>query len=97
MHLKTVFIALGNLLRTLLTIDLAIEYNPHLKEDWNAYKRMVKNVHHNPNKFDIDIKKFFRFEKHLIELEGKLLDGYVFQVFIFCLIKREDFFFLNTK
>ena len=44
---------------------------------------MVKNVHHNPNKFEIDTKKFFRFEKHLIELEGRLLDGRVFQVGLF--------------
>ena len=44
---------------------------------------MIKNVHHNPNKFDMDVNKFYRYEKHLIELEGKLLDGYVFQVFFF--------------
>lgn len=42
--------------------------------------RMIKNVHHNPDKYQIDVNKFYRFEKHLIELEGKLLDGYVFQV-----------------
>lgn len=41
---------------------------------------MIKNVHHNPNKYPVDASKFFRFEKHLIELEGKLLDGYIFQV-----------------
>lgn len=41
---------------------------------------MIKNVHYNPDNFELDLKKFFRFEKHLIELEGKLLDGYIFQV-----------------
>lgn len=41
---------------------------------------MIKNVHHNPDKYQIDVNKFYRYEKHLIELEGKLLDGYVFQV-----------------
>lgn len=41
---------------------------------------MIKTVHHNPEKYQIDVNKFYRFEKHLIELEGKLLDGYVFQV-----------------
>ena len=41
---------------------------------------MIKNVHHNPTKFPIDMKKFYRYEKHLVELEGKLLDGCIFQV-----------------
>jgi hypothetical protein len=42
---------------------------------------MIKNVHHNPNKYEIDVlNKFYRYEKHLVELEGKLLDGCIFQV-----------------
>lgn len=44
--------------------------------------RMIKNVHHNPNKFPIDINKFYRYEKHLVELEGKLLDGNIYQVIL---------------
>jgi WASH complex subunit 7 len=40
---------------------------------------MIKNVHHNPGKYQFDMNKFYRFEKHLIELEGKLLDGLIFQ------------------
>ncbi len=40
---------------------------------------MIKNVHHNPTKFPIDINKFYRYEKHLVELEGKLLDGNIYQ------------------
>ena len=46
------------------------------------YLRMIKNVHHNPNKFPVEMNKFYRYEKHLIEMEGKLLDGYIFQVFM---------------
>lgn len=41
---------------------------------------MIKNVHHNPAKFPIDMNKFYRYEKHLVELEGKLLDRCIFQV-----------------
>ena len=41
---------------------------------------MIKNVHHNPNKFPLDMNKFYRYEKHLVELEGKLLDGSIYQV-----------------
>ena len=44
-------------------------------------KRMVKSVHHNSSKFNnIDMNKFQRFEKQLIELEGQLLDGNIYQV-----------------
>ncbi len=41
---------------------------------------MIKNVHHNPTKFSIDTNKFYRYEKHLAELEGQLLDGNIYQV-----------------
>lgn len=41
---------------------------------------MIKNVHHNPDKFPVEVKKFYRYEKHLIELEGRLLDGNIYQV-----------------
>ena len=41
---------------------------------------MIKNVHHNPNKFSIDTNKFYHYEKHLAELEGQLLDGNIYQV-----------------
>ena len=41
---------------------------------------MIKSIHHNPTKFQIEINKFYRFEKHLVELEGKLLDGTIYQV-----------------
>jgi WASH complex subunit 7 len=66
-------------LRVLINLDSIIDQQHHLKDDWNGYKRMIKNVHHNPTKLQIDMKKFYRYEKHLIELEGTLLDGSIFQ------------------
>lgn len=103
MHMKVIFNSIGSLLRVLITLDGIIDQHPHLKDDWNAYKRylndnfrnfwpkfnylnkrMIKNVHHNPNKYEIDVlNKFYRYEKHLVELEGKLLDGCIFQVIFF--------------
>ena len=80
MHMKNVFASMGSVLRILITLDAIIDQHPSLKDDWNAYKRMIKSVHHNPTKFQIDINKFYRFEKHLVELEGKLLDGTIYQV-----------------
>ena len=79
MHLKQSFASVGNLLRVLITLDAIVEQHPRLKDDWNGYKRMIKNVHHNPVKYQVEINKFYRYEKHLVELEGKLLDGCIFQ------------------
>lgn len=42
MHLKSLFLSMGNLLRVLITIDLIILHQAHLKDDWNAYKRFEK-------------------------------------------------------
>jgi WASH complex subunit 7 len=102
MHFEIVFSYIGNLLRVLVTLDLIIQQQTHLKDDWNVYKRfvfkcgyfsllmshffflffrMVKSIHHNTAKFNnIDMNKFHRFEKQLIELEGQLLDGNIYQV-----------------
>jgi WASH complex subunit 7 len=90
MHLKATFQSIGNLLRVLITLDSIIEQHPRLKDDWNAYKRMITNVHHNPNKFEVDVKKFFRYERHLAELEGKLLDGYIFQVILLLHLSNKE-------
>ena len=79
MHLKQAFAGVGHLLRILITLDSIVDQHPKLKDDWNAYKRMIKNIHHNPVKFQVDVNKFYRYEKHLVELEGKLLDGCIFQ------------------
>ncbi len=39
MHLKSVFVSIGNLLRLLVTLDSIIGQQASLKDDWNAYKR----------------------------------------------------------
>lgn len=79
MHFKVVFSYIGSLLRVLITLDSIITQQTRLKDDWNTYKRMVKSVHHNSGKFTIDLTKFHRFERHLVELEGNLLDGTIYQ------------------
>ena len=42
--------------------------------------RMLKSVKHNPGKFNLAVDKIRPFEKLLMNLEGQLLDGFVFQV-----------------
>jgi WASH complex subunit 7 len=44
--------------------------------------RMTKSVHHNSSKFNIDLNTFYRFEKQLVEIEGQLIDGNIYQVSI---------------
>ncbi|CAL1541419.1 unnamed protein product [Lymnaea stagnalis] len=85
-HFQAVFEHLGELLTILITLDHIIEMHPSLKDHWTLYKRqsykyyrMVKSVHHDPGKFGIPQDKVRPFEKLLMMLEGKLLDGMIFQ------------------
>ena len=41
MHFETVFTHIGDLLRILTTLDLIIQQQTHLKDDWNVYKRFL--------------------------------------------------------
>jgi hypothetical protein len=41
MHMKVIFNSIGSLLRVLITLDGIIDQHPHLKDDWNAYKRYL--------------------------------------------------------
>ena len=42
--------------------------------------RMLKSVHHNPERFGLAEDKIGPFEKLMIQLEGQLLDGMIYQV-----------------
>ena len=41
---------------------------------------MLKSVHHNPDRFGLAEDKIGPFEKLMIQLEGQLLDGMIYQV-----------------
>jgi WASH complex subunit 7 len=41
MHFETVFTHIGDLLRILATLDLIVQQQTHLKDDWNVYKRFL--------------------------------------------------------
>ncbi|XP_059151833.1 WASH complex subunit 4-like isoform X4 [Physella acuta] len=78
-HFQVVFEHLGDLLTVLITLDHIIDFHPTLKDHWTLYKRMVKSVHHDPSKFGIAQEKVRPFEKLMMMIEGKLLDGMIFQ------------------
>ncbi|XP_078530725.1 WASH complex subunit 4 isoform X1 [Lissotriton helveticus] len=78
-HFQTLYEHLGELLTVLLTLDEIIETHATVKDHWIMYKRLLKSVHHNPVKFGVQEDKLKPFEKLLLKLEGKLLDGMIFQ------------------
>jgi len=78
-HFQVVFEHLGELLTVLISLDSIIESHPCIKDHWTLYKRMVKSVHHDPGKFGIPTDKIRPFEKLMMMLEGRLLDGMIFQ------------------
>ena len=41
---------------------------------------MLKSVQHNPQRFDLEDDRIRPFEKLIMTLEGRVLDGFIFQV-----------------
>jgi len=78
-HFQTVYEFLGDVLAVLITLDEIIHGHDTLKDHWTLYKRMLKSVRHNPTKFQLPQDKIRPFEKLLMNLEGNLLEGRIFQ------------------
>ncbi|XP_071139375.1 WASH complex subunit 4-like isoform X2 [Mytilus edulis] len=78
-HFQVVYEHLGDLLTVLITLDEIINNHGTLTDHWTLYKRMLKSVHHDPGKFGIQPDKMRPFEKLMMQLEGQLLDGLIFQ------------------
>uniref|UniRef100_A0A8C5MTC3 WASH complex subunit 4 n=1 Tax=Leptobrachium leishanense TaxID=445787 RepID=A0A8C5MTC3_9ANUR len=78
-HFLPMYEHLGELLTVLITLDEIIENHATLKDHWTMYKRLLKSVHHNPAKFSVREDKLKPFEKLMLKLESRLLDGMLFQ------------------
>ncbi|XP_067685139.1 WASH complex subunit 4-like isoform X2 [Haliotis asinina] len=78
-HFQVVFAHLADMLGVLITLDEIVDNHASLKDHWTLYKRMVKSVRHNPTKFNTTDEKLRPFEKLMMMLEGRLLDGFIFQ------------------
>ncbi|XP_078001541.1 WASH complex subunit 4-like [Glandiceps talaboti] len=78
-HFQTVFEHLAELLTVLITLDEIINNHGTLKDHWTLYKRMLKSVRHNAQRFGIEDDKLRPFEKLLMRLEGQLFDGMILQ------------------
>lgn len=78
-HFLTLFEHLGELLATLITLDEIINNSYLFREHWKKYKRMIKSVHHNSQRFGVDEAKLRPFEKLLLSLEGQVMQGRIFK------------------
>eukprot|EP00808_Paulinella_micropora_P011932 g79350.t1 len=73
--LTCVFEALGQLLRVLITLDAIILDNPAIADGWGAYKRMVKYIRADPERYGIEAGKLRTFEGLLLQLDRKILSA----------------------
>ncbi|ESO99519.1 hypothetical protein LOTGIDRAFT_113446 [Lottia gigantea] len=78
-HFTPVYSHMADLLGVLITLDSIISNQSFIRDHWMLYKRMVKSVRHDPGKFNVPEEKLRPFEKLLMSLEGKLLDGMIYQ------------------
>lgn len=79
-HFLPIYERLGDLLSVLVTLDEVIASQTTLKDHWVLYKRVIKAVRPNPEKFGVaSLDRLQPFEKLLMYLERHLLDGRIFQ------------------
>eukprot|EP01094_Clydonella_sp_ATCC50884_P012957 TRINITY_DN2324_c0_g1_i2.p1 TRINITY_DN2324_c0_g1~~TRINITY_DN2324_c0_g1_i2.p1 ORF type:complete len:1145 (+),score=548.34 TRINITY_DN2324_c0_g1_i2:58-3435(+) len=78
-HLNTVFHQLSELLTVLITLDEIIAQNAEFKLAWSMYKRMAHTVKGDAERYATDEARMLQFEKLLLQLEGQLLDGLIYQ------------------
>ena len=73
-RLMVVSETLAQLLGVLSMMDVAVS-SPLIQQHWGQYKRMVKGLRHEPEKYGSDVESVRRLEKLLIELETKIVSG----------------------
>lgn len=78
-HLRISFVALGDLLRMLITIDTIIRGNEQLAEAWAQYKLMISFVRADPASFGTDEFGVTKFERLLVSIDAPLMTGQIFE------------------
>ena len=73
-RLMVVWETLANLLRVLSMLDVAVN-TPLIQQHWASYKRMVKGLRHEPEKYGSDVDSVRKLENILLDLEKKILSG----------------------
>ena len=77
-RLEVVWSSLASLLSVLSLLDLAVT-SPVIQRHWLDYKRMVKSLRNEPEKFGSSIEAVRQLEKVLLDLEKTVLGGNMLQ------------------
>ena len=77
-RLEVVWSSLASLLALLTQLDLAVS-SPAVQQGWLSYKRMVKGLRNEPEKFGSTIEAVRQLEKVLLDLEKTVLGGNMLQ------------------
>ena len=77
-RLEVVWSSLARLLSVIAVLDLAVT-SPVIHQHWLDYKRMVKGLRNEPEKFGSNIEEVRQLEKVLLDLEKTVLGGNMLQ------------------
>jgi hypothetical protein len=80
-RLTSVFEALGQLSRVLITLDTLLADNQRLHEAWTAYKNMVKYIRSDPSRFNQTADKLQMFEGCMLQIEKEIIAAHTFEDF----------------
>ncbi|XP_076057621.1 strumpellin and WASH-interacting protein [Oratosquilla oratoria] len=78
-NLQVVYSQLGFLLGTLITLDELVANNSILHEHWGAYRRFIRQVAMEPQRFQLESKQIKPVEKLLSDIEGTVMHSNMFQ------------------
>ncbi len=78
-HIRPAFIALGDILTVLITVDSIIQQNEALLDAWMAYKSMIAYVRADPSAFNTNIESITKFERLLVSVDQTLMIGEVYK------------------
>ena len=77
-RLVVVWDSLANLLTAITLLDVAVTH-PVIQQHWLEYKRMVKGLRNEPEKFGSNIEAVRQLEKVLLDLEKTVMSGNMLQ------------------
>jgi WASH complex subunit 7 len=78
-HMTTVFIALGELLSVLISLDCIVQQNDVLQEAWSHYKTMISYARADPASFSTDEVGVSKFERLLVSIDQSVMIGEIFK------------------
>ena len=81
-YVATIYDHLADLMSMLISLDELIDKNENISDCWTRYKRMLKTVSADAERYGSDEVTLEKFEQYLIIFEDEVLDGRIFPGFI---------------